>query len=84
VFRIETHVELPDDWEHQVAIAAFDQVLNEYRRLLGSLRCHEHGEGVTVVVEGRSVTEMNLALKYCCDSLHDEANVCLQSEGLTE
>lgn len=85
MIKIQTHLEFTPGWEEELARAALDQVLKRYEQVLGSLRCPSHGEGVTILVKGRSSEQISFDIRQdCCESLTDEVNRRLRAEGLLE
>lgn len=53
--------------------AVFQEVADNIKKSLSSVRCSEHGERPKVKVKGRNLDNLSYEVKGCCQSLIDKA-----------
>ena len=77
-FEINGRKVNPNKIGNEIEKSILQQVSNDIKKALSSVRCQEHGQAPSVTVKGKSLDNLSFEVKGCCQELIDEALKKLQ------
>lgn len=77
-FEINGRSVSPSRLQDEFEKAIYSQVRDNIAKALRGVRCSEHGEAPTVIVKGRSMSDLKFEVQGCCQDLIDRSLKQLQ------
>jgi len=71
-FKINGRTVHPNQIDNELEKAILQQVRDNIKKRVGSVRCKTHGQAAKIIATGRSIDKLKFEVSGCCEELVEQ------------